>query len=55
MFVDVDGCKAGWFAIQLTKDNSWKVDVFPDVSSLWLVENVATQKKQGARCLVLIE
>ena len=40
MFVGVDGCKAGWFAIQLSEDNGWKVDVFPDVSSLWLVENV---------------
>ena len=35
MFVGVDGCKAGWFAIQLSEDNGWKVDVFPVVSSLW--------------------
>jgi predicted RNase H-like nuclease len=35
MFVGADGCKAGWFTVQLTKSNDWKVDVFPDVSSLW--------------------
>jgi len=33
MFAGVDSCKAGWFAIQLSENNGWKVDVFPDVSS----------------------
>lgn len=35
MFVGADSCKAGWFTVLLTEDNDWKVDVFPDVSSLW--------------------
>ncbi len=35
MFVGADGCKAGWFTVLLTEDNNWKVDVFPDVFSLW--------------------
>ena len=35
MFIGVDGCKAGWFAVGLTGDNRWRVDVFPDMSSLW--------------------
>jgi len=41
MFVGADGCKAGWFAILLTEDNDWKVDVFLDVSSLWNKYNSA--------------
>ena len=35
MFVGVDGCRAGWFAIGLEAEGNWQVDVFPDVSSLW--------------------
>ena len=35
MFVGVDGCRAGWFAIGLEADDHWQVDIFPDVSSLW--------------------
>ena len=35
MFVGVDGCRAGWFAIGLDADNHWQIDIFPDVSSLW--------------------
>lgn len=35
MFVGVDGCRAGWFAIELEADDHWQVDIFPDVSSLW--------------------
>lgn len=35
MFVGVDGCRAGWFAIGLESESSWQVNVFPDVSSLW--------------------
>ena len=35
MFVGVDGCRAGWLAIGLETDDSWKVDIFPDVASLW--------------------
>lgn len=35
MFVGVDGCRAGWFAIGLDAADHWQVDIFPDVSSLW--------------------
>lgn len=35
MFVGVDGCRAGWFAIELGPEGNWQVNVFPDVSSLW--------------------
>jgi predicted RNase H-like nuclease len=35
MFVGVDGCRAGWFAIGLESESSWQVNVFPDVYSLW--------------------
>jgi predicted RNase H-like nuclease len=42
MFVGADGCKAGWFTILLTENNDWKVDVFPDVSSLWNKYNSAS-------------
>lgn len=42
MFVGADGCTAGWFAILLIENNDWKVDVFPDVSSLWNKYNSAS-------------
>ena len=35
MFVGVDGCRAGWLAIGLDAQGSWRVNVFPNVSSLW--------------------
>ena len=35
MFVGVDGCRAGWFAIGLETAGNWQVNIFPDVSSLW--------------------
>ena len=35
MFVGVDGCRAGWLAIGLETEHDWKVNTFPDVSSLW--------------------
>jgi predicted RNase H-like nuclease len=34
-FLGADGCKAGWLTVLLTENNDWRVDVFPDVSSLW--------------------
>ena len=35
MFVGVDGCKKGWIKVELTDDDNWKVDIFPDIASLW--------------------
>ena len=35
MFVGVDGCKKGWFAVQLADDLEWRVEVFEDIEALW--------------------
>jgi predicted RNase H-like nuclease len=35
MFVGVDGCRAGWFAVTLTPGPKWRVQVFANISSLW--------------------
>lgn len=35
MFVGVDGCKAGWFAVSLSQEVKWKIQVSQDISSLW--------------------
>jgi predicted RNase H-like nuclease len=35
MFVGVDGCKAGWFAVALTETNSFGVFQFSKISDLW--------------------
>lgn len=35
MFVGVDGCKVGWFAVSLTQEVKWKIQVSQDISSLW--------------------
>jgi len=35
IFVGADGCKVGWFTVGLTEETNWKVQVFPDISSLW--------------------
>lgn len=35
MFVGVDGCRAGWFAIGLEATGNWQVDIFSDAYSLW--------------------
>jgi len=35
VFVGIDGCKAGWFAVTLVGLQSWKVSVFSDIDQLW--------------------
>jgi len=35
MFVGADGCKKGWFAVQLADVLEWKVEVFEDIEALW--------------------
>ena len=42
MFVGVDGCRAGWLAIGLTKEDIWQVNTFPDIASLWCHYNQAS-------------
>ncbi|MFC1992142.1 DUF429 domain-containing protein [Chloroflexota bacterium] len=35
MFIGVDGCKAGWFAVSLSEGSGWTVEVFPNIAILW--------------------
>ena len=35
MYVGVDGCPAGWFAVLLADDGDWQVRVFDDIRDLW--------------------
>jgi predicted RNase H-like nuclease len=34
-FIGVDGCKAGWFAVTLDKDENWKTGLFFSAADLW--------------------
>jgi len=34
-FVGVDGCSSGWFAVQLSNEEGFEVDLYPDISALW--------------------
>ena len=33
-FVGVDGCRAGWFSVGLSRDGEYELNVFPDFTSL---------------------
>ena len=35
VYIGVDACKAGWFAVMLTEEGNWKVNIFPNISNLW--------------------
>lgn len=35
MFVGVDGCKAGWFAVQISEDDVCTTEIYPDIRTLW--------------------
>jgi len=35
IFIGADGCKKGWFAVKLTDDMDWDVEVFEDIDALW--------------------
>jgi len=35
MFIGVDGCKAGWFIVAIEGDGRWKIDIVPDIRTLW--------------------
>lgn len=35
IFVGVDGCKKGWFAVKLTDGVEWGVNVFKDINAVW--------------------
>ena len=33
--VGVDGCRAGWLAVKLSRPGDWECRIFPDMASLW--------------------
>jgi len=33
--VGVDGCRAGWLAVKLSRHGAWECRIFPDMASLW--------------------
>jgi len=35
VYIGVDACKKGWFAVTLIDNTSWKVNIFTNISSLW--------------------
>jgi predicted RNase H-like nuclease len=35
MFIGVDGCKKGWFAVKLKDGDEWEARVFQDIGALW--------------------
>lgn len=34
-YIGIDGCKAGWIAIGLSRSEPWVLSVFPDIGDLW--------------------
>ncbi len=34
-FVGADGCKDGWFTVQLSTNHEWEINIFRDICSLW--------------------
>ena len=35
IYVGVDGCRAGWFAVSLSENDQWEVMLFRNVRTLW--------------------
>ena len=35
VYIGVDACKAGWFAVMLTEEGNWEVNIFPNIANLW--------------------
>lgn len=35
MHLGIDGCPAGWFAVALDQNSSWKIGVYANIRSLW--------------------
>lgn len=50
-FVGVDGCKEGWFTVDLTIDDEWEINVFKDIFTLWNT----FQKKYDNKFLIFID
>ena len=46
LYVGADACRAGWFAVIL-REGSWKIDLFPDIVSLW--------RQYRDACLILLD
>lgn len=34
-FAGVDACKKGWFVVSINQRFGWKIEIFPDIFSLW--------------------
>ena len=41
IFLGVDGCKKGWFAVKLTDGVEWQIRVFEDIYTLWATNHDA--------------
>jgi len=35
VYIGVDACKVGWFAVTLIDKTNWRVNIFPNISTLW--------------------
>ncbi|PIU29456.1 MAG: hypothetical protein COT09_00685 [Candidatus Hydromicrobium americanum] len=35
MYIGIDGCRAGWFAVCLDNKNKFKADIFVDIYTVW--------------------
>jgi predicted RNase H-like nuclease len=46
-YAGADGCRAGWFAIALTRNGQWQIEIFPDIAELW--------KKYRKASLILVD
>jgi predicted RNase H-like nuclease len=33
--VGVDGCKAGWFVVEIGGKGDWGINIFPDIGAIW--------------------
>jgi predicted RNase H-like nuclease len=46
--VGVDGCKAGWFVVEIERKGDWTIDIFQDIGAIW-------QRVSKTASLILID
>lgn len=46
--VGVDGCRAGWFAVEMNWNGEWACDIFSDIGEIW-------QRRSPASAPILID
>jgi predicted RNase H-like nuclease len=34
-YIGVDGCKGGWFAVEIDEGGDWRIALYPSISDLW--------------------